>query len=310
MATAIALRSFTPLGAAAARGLLGVLAIGAVLLLPLAPGLRPRRLTAAGALRLLVLAAFGGPAFIVAMNTAVSLAGATITAFVAGLYAVLAAVLAVPLLRERLEATTVGALALALAGTALLGELRPTGENAAGIAVGLLAAFLFGLFLVLSRRWSATYGLPGPTVAAGTMGLTAIVVGLLLPLLGEPALAHPLRADAAAGVAWLALGPGALAAILVVTGMRRIPARRASAFLLLNPPTATLGAWLLLGEQLSLVQLGGGALVLLAIAGASGLRLADRSARSGDLATDGSGGQDDEEGGDARQDGEVQLDRR
>ena len=140
--------------------MLGVIALGAVLLLPLAPTLRPRRLTRAGVLRLLTLAALGGPAFIVAMNTAVSLAGATITAFVAGLYAVLAAALAIPLLRERPEPSTVGALGLALAGTALLAELHLGGDAAAGIGVGLVAALLFGLFLVLSRRWSATYGLP------------------------------------------------------------------------------------------------------------------------------------------------------
>ncbi len=310
VATAIALRSFTPLGTAATRGLLGVLALGAVLLLPIAPALRPPRLTSAGSVRLVVLATLGGPAFIVSMNTAVALAGATITAFVAGLYAVLAAVLAIPLLGERPEARSVVSLALALAGTALLGELEPGGDAGAGIAVGLLAALFFGLFLVLSRRWSAAYGLPGPTVAVGTMGLTAVVVGLLLPLLGQPLLAQAVRPDAVAGVVWLAVGPGALAAILVVTGMRRIPARRASAFLLLNPPTATLGAWLLLGERLSLLQLAGGALVLAAITGASGVRMPQRSARSGDLAANGRGGQDDEEQGDPHQDGEVELDRR
>jgi drug/metabolite transporter (DMT)-like permease len=59
--------------------------------------------------------------------------------------------------------------------------------------------------------------------------------------------------------------------MLVVASMRRLAARRASAFLLLNPPTAALGSWLLLGEQLTAVQILGGALVLLAMAGASGL---------------------------------------
>jgi probable blue pigment (indigoidine) exporter len=227
-------------------------------------------------LRLAVLATLGGPAFIVAMNVAVSQAGATITAFVAGLYAVLAAALAIPLLRERLELATLGSLVLALVGTALLAELQPTGSTGAGIGVGLVAALFFALFLVLSRRWSARYGLPGPTVSVATLLLTAAAAGILLPILGEPVTDAPLQADAAAGVVWLALGPGALAAILVVTGMRRIPARRASAFLLLNPPTATLGAWLLLGERLSALQLLGGLLVLLAIAGASGLALPRR----------------------------------
>jgi probable blue pigment (indigoidine) exporter len=219
-----------------------------------------------------VLATLAGPAFIVSMNTAVSLAGATITAFVAGLYAVLAAVLAIPLLGERPEPATLGSLAVALVGTALLGELQLTGDAAGGIAVGLLAALLFGLFLVLSRRWSVEHGLPGATVSLATMSLTAVAVGVPVLLIGSP-MAHPVRLDAAAALVWLAVGPGALAAILVVTGMRRIPARRASAFLLLNPPTATIGSWLLLGERLTPLQLLGGLLVLLAIAGASGMRL-------------------------------------
>jgi drug/metabolite transporter (DMT)-like permease len=57
----------------------------------------------------------------------------------------------------------------------------------------------------------------------------------------------------------------------VVVGMRRLPARRASAFLLLNPPTAVLLSWLLLGEHFSIGQFVGAALVLVAMAGASGL---------------------------------------
>jgi probable blue pigment (indigoidine) exporter len=273
VATAFALRSFSPLGVAATRGTLGVIAVALVLTLPIAPSVRQLRLTRAAAWRLTVLAALGGPAFIVAMSLAVSSAGATITAFVAGLYAVLAAAFAIPILRERPEPSTALALLMALAGTALLGELRVDGSVAPGIGIGLVAACLFGLFLVLSRRWSGPYRLPGPVVAAATLALTALSVGALLLVRGEPPLAHDLRPDAAAAIVWLAIGPGALAAVLIVTGMRRIPARRASALLLLNPPTATLGAWLLLGERLTALQLVGGLLVLVAIAAASGLRL-------------------------------------
>jgi drug/metabolite transporter (DMT)-like permease len=101
--------------------------------------------------------------------------------------------------------------------------------------------------------------------------MSGIGISGLIPILGDPGLERVLLPEAAAAIIWLAVGPGALAAVLVVTGMRRLPARRASAFLLLNPPTAALGAWLLLGERLSSVQLVGGALILLAMAGASGL---------------------------------------
>jgi probable blue pigment (indigoidine) exporter len=276
VATALALRSFTPLGAAAMRGLLGVAALAVVLGLWRVAGPSRLPLSRAGWLRLLVLGLLGGPAFIVAMNTAISLSGATITAFVAGLYAVLAALLAIPLLGERPERVTLAALGLALVGTGLLADLRLGGEAALGVGIGLVAAVSFGLFLVCSRRWSAAHGLAGPMVGAATLGLTAVLVGVLLPLLGiglfvAEGRPDAWRADAWLAIGWLAVGPGALAAVLVVIGMRRLPARRASAFLLLNPPTAALGGWLLLDERLSPVQVVGAVAILAAIAASSGI---------------------------------------
>ena len=271
--TAVALRSFTPLGAAAARGVLGAAILAAVLLAPWAgmAAFRPTRLHRPALWRLAVLGALGGGLFIVAMNVAVAMAGATITAFVAGLYAVLAAALAVPLLGERPERITILSLGLALLGTVLLGDLQPSMRLAGGIGIGLVAAIAFALFLVLSRRWSVPYGLPGPSVALAALALSGAGTALLMGVAGVPLTEGPLLPEAAWAVAWLALGPGALAAVLVVIGMRRLPARRASAFLLLNPPTAAVLAWVLLGERLSPIQLLGGALVLAAMAGASGL---------------------------------------
>ena len=269
VATAIALADFTPLSAALWRGVIGAAVIGLFLALPVAARLRPAGLTRAAAWRLLVLGSVGGSAFIVAMNVAVAHAGATVTAFVAGLYAVVAAVLAIPLLRERLEGATLVALLAALVGTLLLADLEPTGRSGGGVAVGLLAALCFGLFLVLSRRWSTAFGLTSPTVALASLLLSAATVALLGAALGEPALPPSPRADALGAVVFLGAGPGAVAAILVVSAMRRLPARHASAMLLLNPPTAAVAAWLLLDERLSATQLLGGAVVLLAIAAAT-----------------------------------------
>jgi drug/metabolite transporter (DMT)-like permease len=144
VATAVALRSFTPLAAAAGRGLLGALLLGAILFLPAAAALRLSRPHAGALGRLILLGLLGGPIFIMAMNVAVALSGATITAFVAGLYAVLAAILAIPLLGERPERATALSLAVALLGTALLSDLRPSVDLLGGIAVGLVAAISFG----------------------------------------------------------------------------------------------------------------------------------------------------------------------
>lgn len=277
VATAFALRSFTPLGVAAARGALGAILLGALLLLPAAARLRPASFGWPVLWRLAVLGILGGGLFIALMNVAVATAGATITAFVAGLYAVLAALLAVPLLGERPERMTLAAMGVALVGTGLLSDLRPSVELAGGMAIALLAAVSFALFLVLSRRWSVRYGLTGPSVGLAALALAGFASALLIPLLGDAGWYGTLRPDAALAIAWLALGPGMLAAVLVVVGMRRLPARRASAFLLLNPPTAAIGSWLLLGERLTATQLVGGALVLVAMAGASGLLPSTRS---------------------------------
>jgi drug/metabolite transporter (DMT)-like permease len=271
VATALALRSFTPLGTGALRGLLGAALLAALLLAPIAAAHRPRELGAGALLRLATLGGLAGPVFVVAMNIAVDLAGATVTAFVAGLYAVLAAALGVPLLGERLERRTVAWLGLALAGTLLLSDLRPSAHLATGIVVGLGAAVAFALFLVLSRRWSAAHRLTGPVVALAGLSEMGVGIAIYALLAGDPGIWAPVRPEAVAAVVWLAVGPGMLAAMLVVRGMQRLPARRASAFLLLNPPTATIGAWLLLDERLTPTQLVGGGLVLVAIAGASGL---------------------------------------
>jgi len=219
--------------------------------------------------RLLVLAALSGPLFIVSMNLAVAHVGATIAAFVAGLYAVLAAVLAPALLPARLSARVLLGFVLALGGTALLAELDPGRSDVAGIGWGLVAAISFSLFLLLSRRWSARYAIDGPTISISSMAMTALSIGGLV-LLTEPGTLFPgrLPMESAVAVAWLAAAAVA-GQLLTIASVRRIPAARSAAFLLLNPITATVLAALLLGERATTLQLAGGALVLLGMAAAT-----------------------------------------
>ena len=203
------------------------------------------------------------------MNLAVAGVGATIAAFVAGLYAVLSAVIAPVLLSERLAARSLAGLALALVGTALLAELDPAGTDGAGMAWGLLAALSFALYLVLARRWSARYRLDGVVVALAVGVLSALVLGGFLVVV-DPA---SLRPSSVAAAPLLALGwmaaVAALGPVLMVASLRRIPTARAAAFLLLNPITATVLAALLLGERPAPVQLLGGLLVLAGMAAAT-----------------------------------------
>ena len=280
VATAFALRSFAPLPAAVYRSVLGALA-----LIVLSVAIRGRSSApgpAAGAApppgfglanrgsRLLLLAILGGPVFLAAMNLAVAHVGATITAFVAGLYAVLAAVIAPALLPERLAPRALAGFLVALAGTALLAELDPGSTDLAGMGWGLLAAVSFSLFLVLTRRWSGSYALDGLTVAFAMSVVTAAALGAVV-LLIDPASLVPaaLHLEAVAAIAWLGI-VAAGGQMLMVAGLRLIPASRSAAFLLFNPISATLLAAVLLGERPSPPQMLGGLLVLIGIAAATG----------------------------------------
>lgn len=271
VATAIALGSFTPLTVAAWRGVLSALLLAAILALPAMRSHRPRRIPRGDLGRLLLMGLVGGAAFTLAMNAAVSITGATVTAFVAGLYAVLAAALAIPILHERLERSTLVALLAALLGTVLLAELTLDLETLVGIGLGLVAAASFGLYLVLSRGWARRRGFSGAVLGLASLSMTAVVGLAAVALTGEPMLPSAPRSDALLALAWLAVGPGVIAAVAVVAGMQLLPARLASVFLLLNPPTAALLAFVLLGERLSALQVIGGALVLIAIAAAAGM---------------------------------------
>jgi drug/metabolite transporter (DMT)-like permease len=270
-ATAVVLRAYTPLAAAATYSslalllMLGLAAAGAI---PRpAPGWR-----APGALaRLCAVALVGGLGFIVGMSISVQLAGATVAGFVATLYSVFSAILAVPILGERLTPMALGSFVLALLGTALLADPGSLHGSVEGIVIALGAALCFGLYLVFARKWSGFPGMGGSSMAL------AVLVGrgpvlLAVEAIREPAALTPSGLDLAVVVAmaYLALVPGGLAQVFILASTRRIAARRTSAWLLLTPLTSATLALVLLGETPSAIQLAGGALVVLGIMGASG----------------------------------------
>ena len=271
-ATSVALRSFSPLQVA---GWACTLALALVVLLA-AVGLVEKPgttdLTAARLARLAVLALLGGAGFIAAMNVAVALSGPTITGFVAPLYAVLATLFAVPILGEPVRAVTVAAFFLALCGTALLAGTTPLGGPLAGIVVALAGAAMFGLFLVLARRWSRPYRLDGTLVTIANLvarGPCLLAVAAVVD--SRPMI--PTSVDPAAVIALLSIvfGASSTASLLVLASVRRVPAGRTSAALLLTPISSALIAALFVGERLPPSGLLGAAMILAGIAAASGV---------------------------------------
>ena len=265
--TRVLLEEMPPLGAAAWRTLLAASAVGLFALLRgegdwlrAAPGDR---------LRLAILALLGGALFLISMNVAIFLTGASITSFVTGTYPLLAVVVAAVLLGEPLGRRAMVALAVAALGLVLLA--RPGGAQVEplGVAVALAAAISFALYLGLARRWADPSRLPTLTVAFYLLVSSLLVTGAL-QLIGDPGgLALHLSLAGWTALLWLALPASALPHILVISTLRRMPASRAAPFLLLMPISGTLIAVALLGERLDQIQLAGAALILLGIAAAT-----------------------------------------
>jgi drug/metabolite transporter (DMT)-like permease len=287
VATVFALRVFGPLATGAWRGVIATLIGGTLVVIGRVDGRAAiGQLTRAGWLRIIVLGTLSGPIFVALMNVAVGASGATIAAFVAGSYAVLAALLGPPLLGERLGIAGVVAFVVALVGTALLagfepGSGRPFGLGA-GIGAGLLAASVYAIYLVLTRRWTRSYALPGAAIAVANFAGCAIVLVPASLVGGESLLpaGGPDVGLAIVSVGWLAIGASVAAQMLLIAGVRRLPARSSSAVLLLNPLSASIFAALLLGERLAPLQVVGAVLVLVGIALATGVPDLVRSARS------------------------------
>lgn len=282
--TRVLLEEMPPLGAAAWRTLLAAAAVAVFAALRgefrlLWPAAEDRE-------RLVVLALLGGATFLIAMNLAIFLTGASITSFVTGAYPLLAVVVAAFLLGEPLGRRVVGALVVAALGLVLLA--RPGGAHVhlLGVLVAMGAALSFATYLGLARLWANPVRLPTLTVAFWLL-ISSMVVSSAIQLAVDPGgLVPALSLKGWAALLWLALPASALPHVLVIATLRRMPASRAAPFLLLMPISGALIAAALLGERLDQVQLAGAGLILLGIAVAT-LRGRDRVAESADAAVSG-----------------------
>jgi len=265
--TRVLLRDLPPVAAAAWRTLIAVTAIG--LLLALRGELRQLRPARGYRLRLGVLAVLGGALFLIAMNLAIFLTGASITSFVTGTYPLFAVLGAGVLLGEPLGRRVLLALAIAAGGLVLLA--RPGGAHVEllGVVVALGAAVSFALYLSLARLWRSAERLPTLTVAFYLLLSSALVTTLIQAFIDPSGLRLDLSAAGWAALIWLAIPASALPHVLVITTLRRLPAGRAAPFLMLMPISGTLISTVLLGEHLDPLQLVGAGLILVGIGAAT-----------------------------------------
>jgi DME family drug/metabolite transporter len=177
---------------------------------------------------------------------------------------VLVALISTLLTGERPSRVVMLALALAIAGVALIVGFQPGAHQQAvnpdGVALALGSALGYALVTLSGRAVARRYQplqINAIAFAAGALALLP-AAALTGPVVTYPPVGWAL-------LLYLGLVPSALAYGLFLTGMRSTPATVASVLTLMEPLTATVLAAVLFGERLGALGLVGGALLLCAI---------------------------------------------
>jgi drug/metabolite transporter (DMT)-like permease len=185
---------------------------------------------------------------------------------------VLTAVLAAPLLGERMTRTKLAGLALGVAGVGIVLQSRLAGgiEGPVGIAFTFGALVALSASTILYKRIAPAgdlwYSTAIQTLAAG---IVLLPFGLAL----EPVSAIRWTPELLAGFLWLALAVSLCSYLLWFDMLDRLGASTASALHFLVPPVGLLLGWAVLGEHVPPLDLLG--VVPIAL----GIRLVTRPAR-------------------------------
>jgi DME family drug/metabolite transporter len=249
------------------------LVAAAVLLPAVALGARRRRAPIATALvpsraagRLMLAVGAGTAAFQTAYFAAVAMVGVSVSTLISlGLTPLLVAVAETVLLGARHGRRVHAAVAASIAGLVLLVAPGSDGGHHDQWLLGCLLAALSAVgyatvTLMLRARDEDT---SGATLTAGTFAVGAVLLAPLAVGAGDPS-AWSLATIGL--LVYLGLVPSALAYALFFAALRTLPATASAVASLLEPLTAAVLAWLLVGERLGAAGLIGSALVLLAVA--------------------------------------------
>lgn len=211
---------------------------------------------------LLLLAAMGGVGYAgqaFAFFTALSLGSAGLAALLLYLYPALVALLSRAVLKHPLSPVQVGAVATALAGSALTVGAAPEG-SAVAVLFGLLAALIYSAYILVGSR------LPGnvtPTASSAVVISAAALVYAAVAVVRGVSL--PVGAAGWLAIVAIALVSTAMAIAFFLAGLERLGPVRASIYSVLEPVFTLVLASTFLGERLTVPRLAGGALILAAV---------------------------------------------
>ncbi|MFO7773504.1 MAG: DMT family transporter [Dehalococcoidia bacterium] len=173
------------------------------------------------------------------------------------------AVLAPLFLKEKLEKSTLIALAISVAGIALIAYQQnirmsdPEGLNLLGVILGLLAGLTYAVFVIVSK--TALFRFSSQVVAFYAYAVAAIV---LFPF----AIGTDLSPDPAPWMLLLVMGVfnTAFAVTLYLKGLGMIKAQKAVVFTYLEPASAVVFGFLFLAQPPTPLMIVGGLLILVA----------------------------------------------
>jgi drug/metabolite transporter (DMT)-like permease len=241
----------------------GRLLLGALTLVVLARRMGVRRPTRSQLPLLVALGATGYAGYQLLLGAGEQTVPAGTSALLFAGAPVLAAVLARPILRERLSARKWSGLAVAVTGVAVVAATNGvSGEGLGGAPLVLAAVVLYAIWVVLQKRALATMSAVDVTAWATWLG-----AGLCLPFAsGLPHAAATAPASALASLLLLGSIVTTVPFLLWTWTLARVNATTAAPCLLLVSPAALLVAWLWLGETPALTALAGGALTLTGVA--------------------------------------------
>ncbi len=199
--------------------------------------------------RLVVFATLNFGAFIVFTTLSLAWLHASEAVIVTYTLPIWAAIIAWPVLGERPTPVAILALLLGLSGVALLVGIDASNASLAklpGVAMGLIAAVLFGLGTVISKH--KPLALPPVTGVAWQLALS------LVPVVALASLERP-DWSAVTPLAWFAVVfvatlPMTLAYLAWFRALRLLPAATAATGVLISPLVGVIGSALLLGDPL------------------------------------------------------------
>ncbi|MCR3719684.1 putative blue pigment (indigoidine) exporter [Prauserella flava] len=191
---------------------------------------------------------------------------------------IIVALAVVGVLGQRLSLPRLGWGVVGVSGVALVVLGPEAALDPLGSAAGLGGAVSMALGVTLTKRWGRPEGVGALSFAGWQLAAGGFV--LLVPALVIEGVPGRIDVAGVAGYAWLGIVGGLLAYTVWFNGLRRLPVTATALLGLLSPlVAATLGV-LVLGEVLSVVQLGGFALALTAMVAGQTTRSEPRSTAS------------------------------